>query len=92
MLEYLCESATGCRGAGDFREWAKQQGYPFCEVFDWTSSAGDWTFIVSEDGNIWYPMCQENAYPTPGFRRSIDLNQPFEGTAKRVLETLWSAL
>jgi len=35
------ESATGCMGAGDYRQWAQEQGYKFCEVLDWTSSAGD---------------------------------------------------
>ena len=84
----VCESATGCRGAGNFRKWAAQQGYPFCEVYDWTSSAGDWSFIVSKDGQTWYPMYQENNYPRGGFSRSIDLNLAIEGTAKEALETL----
>jgi len=86
--QYLCETATGCEGAGDFREWAAQQGYPLCEVFDWTSSAGDWSFIVSKDGKIWYPMFQENAYPARGFQRTIDTDQPIEGTPEKVFEYL----
>jgi len=84
--QYASETATGCRGAGDFRKWAEEQGYPFCEVFDWTSSAGDWAFVVSRDGHTWYPMFQENAYPSPGFRRSVDESQPMEGSAEEVLE------
>lgn len=84
----ICESATGCHGAGDFREWAEQQGFSFCEVYDWTSSAGDWTFIVSREGKIWYTMDQENAYPAPGFQRTIDESQPMEGTSEEVFEFL----
>jgi len=84
----ICESATGCIGAGSFREWAKSKGFPFCEVYDWTSSAGDWSLIVSRDGKIWFPMYQENAYPQCGFHRSIDENQPMEGTPDEVFEYL----
>jgi len=87
--KHLCETATGCQGAGDFREWAKQQGYPFCEVYDWTSSAGDWSFIVSKDEETWYPMFQENAYPAGrGFNRTIDESQPMDGTPEEVFEFL----
>jgi len=86
--QQVCEQATGCTRAGDYRRWAEQQGYPFCEVFDWTSSAGDWSFIVSQDGTLWFPMIQENAYPKPGFRRSIDENQPIIGTAEEALQIL----
>ena len=84
----MCESATGCTGAGSFRGWAESQGFSYCEVYDWTSSAGDWSFIVSRDGEIWFPMYQENAYPRRGFHRSIDESQPMEGTPKEVFEYL----
>jgi len=87
--KHLCETATGCQGAGDFRKWAKQQGYLFCEVWDWTSSAGDWSFIVSKDRKTWYPMFQENAYPAGrGFNRTIDESQPMDGTPEEVFEFL----
>jgi hypothetical protein len=83
----ICEQATGCHGAGDFRRWAAQQGYQFCEVFDWTSSAGDWSFIVSKDGETWYPMFQENNYPRGGFTRNIsDVPIDLQGPAEAVLE------
>lgn len=82
--QQVCEQATGCRGAGDFRRWAKQQGYPFCEVYDWMSSAGDCSFIVSRDGRLWYPMFQENNYPRGGFTRTVDESQPMEGTVDEV--------
>lgn len=88
METYLCEHATGCRGAGDFRQWAKKQGYPFCEVFDWTSSAGDWTFIISKDGETWYLMTQANNFPRPGFTRLIARMEPMVGTAEEVLQYL----
>jgi hypothetical protein len=80
------EQATGCLGAGDYRKWAASQGYPNCAVLDWISSAGDWTFIVSKDGNEWYVMEQTNAYPRPGFLRSIDLGTPYHGTEEQILK------
>ena len=92
LEKHLCKTATGCIGAGDFRQWAKQQGYPFCEVFDWTSSAGDWVFIVSRDGETWFPMFQENAYPARGFRRFVDETQPMSGTAEEVFECMAAVL
>lgn len=82
-----CEQATGCRGAGDYAVWAEEQGYPYCEVYDWTSSAGDWTFIVSKDQHTWYIMYQVNNWPCPGFTRTIDEN-PYYGTPEEVLERL----
>ena len=83
--KYTAEQATGCSGAGDYRDYAKSQGYPHCEVLDWTSSAGDWTFIVSQDGQEWHIMFQENNWPRAGFTRTIDLEQAFYGTADEVL-------
>ena len=67
----MCEQATGCSGAGDYRGWALLQGYKHCEVVDWGSSAGDWSFIVSKDGETWQMMWQTNNYPRPGFTRDI---------------------
>jgi hypothetical protein len=85
--KYMAEQATGCRGAGDYRAWAEQQGYTHLEVVDWTSSAGDWSFIVSQDGQLWFRMFQENNYPRgPGFSRQIDESQGFEGTKEEALE------
>lgn len=82
----ICEQATGCRGAGDFRNWARLQGFPYLEIFDWTSSAGDWTFLVSRDNRTWYPMFQENNFPLAGFSRSINERSSFIGTGKQALE------
>lgn len=86
--QQICETATGCTGAGDFRKWAESQGFPYCEVYDWTSSAGDWSFIVSRDKVIWFPMYQENAYPYQGFHRTIDEDQPMESTLEEVFKCL----
>lgn len=81
----LCES-TACAGAGDFLKYAKQQGYPHCAVLDWSSSAGDWCFIVSMDGDYWQVMYQENNFPRRGFTRTIDDECFFEGTQDEALE------
>lgn len=54
------------------REWAKKFGYIYCHDFDLTSSAGDWSFLVSKDGYIWTMMFQENCWPSVGFDRTIE--------------------
>lgn len=83
----LAEQTTGCAGAGDFAKWARARGYPHCEVLNWCSSAGDWQFVVSEDGKVWFPMTQENNYPQgPGFTREVHKLRGFEGTAEEALE------
>lgn len=90
LNEYVGESfadqATGCAGAGDYRTWAASQGFKHCAVLNWTSSAGDWEFIVSRDGEEWFLMCQTNNWPRAGFTRSVDESLPFYGTAEHVLE------
>lgn len=85
----VAEQSTGCQGAGGYMAFAKEQGYGFIEVLDWTSSAGDWTFIVSKDGAKWFIMCQENNWPGAGFTRMIDLDKWFIGTAENVLELIY---
>jgi len=86
--QIIAEQATGCIGAGDYAKWAESQGYPHCAVVDWTSSAGDWTFIVSKDGETWYLMYQENNYPRgPGFTRTIG-DKSYEGSEKDVLREI----
>lgn len=88
LMGYAAEQATGCPGAGDYAKWAREHGYPYCEVLNWTSSAGDWQFIVSKDQHEWYLMFQENSYPDPGFRRWIDDESVIVGTAQQALEML----
>lgn len=93
--QIIAEQATGCTGAGDYAKWAASQGYPHCEVLDWTSSAGDWSFIVSKDGQLWYLMTQSNNYPRGGFTRHIELGEdnpmflPIEGTAEEAQAEAW---
>ena len=80
----LCEEATGVQGAGNYRDVAKKQGYKFLDVFDWTSSAGDWSFIVSEDGIVWRMMFQTNNFPRAGFTYAFG-DALFEGTKEDAL-------
>jgi hypothetical protein len=70
--QVMCEDATGCIGAGNYRDYAERHGYPHLKVWDWTSSAGDWSFLVSKDGKEWVWMSQENNWPNPGFTWTID--------------------
>lgn len=84
--ETIAEQATGCLGAGGYRRWAEANGYPHCEVYEWTSSAGDWTFLVSRDGWEWFVMSQENNYPRgPGFKRHVNETMPFYGTKEEAM-------
>jgi hypothetical protein len=53
-------------GAGSFREVLKMLGYKKIDVYEWCSSAGDWTFKIK--GHF---VCQENRYPYFGFRYSL---------------------
>lgn len=90
--QMMSEQATGCPGAGDYREWARRQGYPHLEVLNWSSSAGDWEFLVSKDGNQWVIMSQTNRWPRPGFDRHIDTSRVFHGTAQAAvaqIEEMW---
>lgn len=53
-------------GAGSFREVFNKLGYKKVDVYEWGSSAGDWTFILN--GKY---ACQENRYPYHGFRYGL---------------------
>lgn len=77
--------ATGCLGADSYRAWAKEHGFEYVEVLNWCSSAGDWQFIVSQDGEYWQVLQQENNYPRPGFSHYLD-DTVFVGTATEALE------
>jgi hypothetical protein len=65
-------------GAGSFRSFFKSVGCDKVEVWDWTSSAGDWVFGV-RDGpeGMWYPAFQSNRYPGHGMSYSIDRGHGF---------------
>ena len=91
VLEKLsAETATGCMGAGNYRDWAREHGFPFLEVVDWTSSAGDWTFIVSIDGKHWQVMTQTNNYPRAGFSYTVVPTPVYRGNCATVLAILAS--
>ena len=81
------ETATGCVGADTYKDFARRHGYGQVEVLDWTSSAGDWQFIVSKDGERWRVLSQENNFPRPGFSHALG-DEEYEGTAEEVLQAL----
>jgi hypothetical protein len=83
----IAEQATGCRGAGGYLNFALQRGYSHVEVLDWTSSAGDWQFLVSRDGNEWQILHQTNNYPRPGFSYFIS-DDVFYGTLEEVYKQI----
>ena len=85
----IAVQATGCRGAGGYRDYAESQGYDHCEVLDWTSSAGDWSFLVSEDGHAWRVMFQTNNWPRAGFTYDLG-DEVFFGTFEEAAEQAWA--
>jgi len=56
-------------GAGSFREVLKLLGYKKVDVYEWCSSAGDWTFRIRG-----HYVCQENRYPYHGFRYGLAID------------------
>lgn len=72
----LGQVAVPNAGAGSYRQVFADLGFPTVKVWDWTSSAGDWTFLVF-DGENWFIAWQENRYPRAGFNYSIESNRPF---------------
>lgn len=81
----VAEQMTGCDGAGSWLEFAQKNGYIHVETLNWSSSAGDWQFIVSKDGKHWQILDQTNNYPRPGFSHEVD-NLLFDGTKDEALE------
>jgi len=81
--------ATGCIGVDSYRDYARKLRYKYIEVVDWTSSAGDWCFIISKDGKEWVILNQTNNYPRPGFSHVIDFTSCYEGTARQVLNHIY---
>ncbi len=58
-------------GAGSYHKFLASMGAKKVEVWDHTSSAGDWYFMVEfEDG--WYLVSQGNRHPRCGFSYSKD--------------------
>lgn len=63
-------------GAHTFRQFFKDVGYDAVDVVEWSSSAGDWTFMV-RDGEGWFLAFQSNRYPRHGFAYSVNYELPF---------------
>ncbi len=57
-------------GAGSYRKVAALFGLEIESELDWTSSAGDWSFIA-KDGEFFRVFAQENRYPHHGFRYTL---------------------
>jgi len=83
------EQATGCAGVGNYRDYAHKAGYKCIEVLNWSSSAGDWQFIISKDKKAWQVLDQVNNWPRAGFTYTID-DQVWYGTAKQVLKDIYN--
>ena len=81
------EQATGCRGASGYYDFAMKKGYKHVEVYDWSSSAGDWTFLISKDDKKWQFLFQTNNYPRPGFSYEIS-KEVFFGSFDAVLRQI----
>ena len=86
--EMMETQATGCAGVGGYRRYAADLGYTHVKMYDSTSSAGDWTFLISKDGFEWHVMSQTNNWPRAGFEYCIDDEQVFCGTFGEVCELL----
>jgi hypothetical protein len=82
------EIATGCTGAHSYRDFAQKHGYSHIEVLNWCSSAGDWQFIISKDGQHWRVLYQENNFPRPGFSHIVG-DETYEGTPEEVFQTIY---
>jgi hypothetical protein len=78
------DQMTGCNASG-YREAARKMGFDRVEVLNWTSSAGDWQFLVSKDGEIWQVLSQENNWPRAGFSYYLG-DEIFAGTLEDVYE------
>lgn len=58
-------------GAGSYKRVLESLGCRFVEVYDWTSSAGDWTFVVQDAYGRYRLAFQSNRYPRYGFRYGL---------------------
>jgi hypothetical protein len=74
--------------AKDYQDFAHLLGYTHIKTLDWTSSAGDWSFIVSKDGEAWDILFQENQFPAShGFKWYFG-NRTWHGTSDEVLRAI----
>jgi hypothetical protein len=56
----------------DYHGVAQELGYNKLKIENWASSAGDWSFYVSRDGEQWQRMFRKNNFPYVGFTYYID--------------------
>jgi hypothetical protein len=64
--------------AGDYKAVFSSMGCSRVEIFESTSSSGDWTFAVKRRGK-WHVGSQENGYPRgPGFYYNITSEDIYE--------------
>lgn len=81
-------AATGCSGVGGYRQYAHERGYKHVKVLNNSSSAGDWEFLISKNGEEWYLMWQENNFPGAGFTRHIE-ERAWHGTFEEVAQEMY---
>lgn len=82
------EEATGVKNAHAYNDYARSLGYKYVEVLDWTSSAGDWTFLISKDGEEWEILNQINNWPASnGFSYEIGVLKLY-GTFEEVYKLI----
>ena len=54
-------------GVGSYKRVFQGLGFTDVEAWNWTSSAGDWSFTLHDgEGGYWYLAFQENRYPRHG--------------------------
>ena len=66
------EPFSGCQGANGYRKYFVDLGFVYCIPLDNSSSAGNWSFAVSKDGENWVIGGQENNFPVAGFTYWLD--------------------
>lgn len=64
--------ATGTDNSRGYLQYAMNRGFNHIEVLDWSSSAGDWQFLISRNGYDWQILHQTNNYPLDGFSYHIE--------------------
>lgn len=89
ISEQIEIQATGCCGVGGYRRYAANLGYTIVKTLCTSSSAGDWSFLVSKDGFEWQVLSQQNNWPHAGFSYGLD-SWIYYGTFEEVAEQIAS--
>ena len=79
IMEWMADGsaiAVPNAGSGSYGKVFHMCGMVIANVFEQSSSAGDWSFAVY-DGHAWYPAFQTNRYPYHGFEYCIDFSNKF---------------